>query len=174
MTLRTLLTAGAAVVLVGCATATTHEGMTPVTLDIAKRHAQSVSVEVSGGRATDAAGKPQISDAAFAQALTDAITKSQTFSSVLRGAGGDYLLSVALISLEQPSFGLTYTVKMEAGWTLRRQAGSAVVWQEAIASEFTATTSDAFAAVTRLHIATEGAARNNIAQGLSKISRLDL
>lgn len=174
MTLRTLLSICAAGVLAGCATATTFEGMVPAAPDIAKRHAQSVSVSVSGGRETDATGKPQISDAAFTQALTEAITRSQTFSSVLRGADGDYLLSVALISLDQPSFGFSFTVKMEAGWTLRRAAGGAVVWQESILSEHTATTSDAFAAVTRLRLATEGAARNNIAQGLSKISRLDL
>jgi hypothetical protein len=174
MTFRTLLSICAAGVLAGCATATTFEGMVPESPDVAQHHAQSVSVAVSGGHETDAAGKPQISDAAFAQALTAAITKSRTFSRVVQGAGGDYLLTVALVSLDQPSFGFSFTVKMEAGWTLRRAAGGAVVWQESILSEHTATTSDAFAAVTRLRLATEGAARNNIAQGLSKISRLDL
>ena len=61
-------------------------------------------------------------------------------------------------------FGLTYTVKMEAGWTLQRADNSTVVWQESIKSEHTATFSDAFAAVTRLRLATEGAARDNIAK----------
>lgn len=160
--------------LAGCATPSTYEGMVPTGFDTAKRHAQSVSVAVSGGRETGAMDKPQITDAALAQALTESIAKSQTFSRVVQGAGGDYLLTVAMTSLEQPSFGLSFTVKMEAGWTLRRAANGAVVWQQAIFSEYTATTSDAFAAVTRLRLATEGAARNNIAQGLARISRLNL
>ena len=49
-----------------------------------------------------------------------------------------------------------------------------VVWQESIASEYTATPGDAFAAVKRLRLATEGAAKNNIAEGLSRISKLSL
>lgn len=174
MTPRILAAALLAAVLAGCATPSTFEGMVPTAYDTAKRHAQSASIAVSGGRETDAMDKPQITDAAFAQALTEAITKSQTFSRVVPGSGGDYLLTVAIISLDQPSFGFTFTVKMEAGWTLRRASGGAVVWQQAIISEYTATTSDSFAAVTRLRLATEGAARNNIAQGLARISRLSL
>jgi hypothetical protein len=173
--MRRIFIAGAfAGVLAGCATPTTYEGMVPTAFDNAKRHAQSVSVAVSGGRETDATDKPQISDAAFTQALTQAIAQSRTFSRVVTGAGGDYLLTVALTGLDQPSFGFSFTVKMEAGWTLRRASTGAVVWQQAILSEHTATTSDAFAAVTRLRLATEGAARNNIAQGLARISRLEL
>jgi hypothetical protein len=170
----TALLIACAALLGGCATATTFEGMVPTSVDAAKRHPQSVSVAVSGGQETDAAGKPQISDGTFRQALVEAINRSRTFSSVVQGSGGDYVLTVALISLDQPSFGLTFTVKMEAGWTLRRASGGAPVWQEPIRSEFTATTSDALAAVTRLRLATEGAARNNIAQGLGRISRLNL
>ena len=76
--------------------------------------------------------------------------------------------------MEQPSFGLSFTVKLEAGWTLKRASNAQSVWQESIKSEFTATTSDAFAAVTRLRLATEGAARNNISAGLARISELNL
>jgi hypothetical protein len=56
------------------------------------------------------------------------------------------------------------TVSMEAGWTLRRADAGTVVWQESIISEHT----DA-----DIRLATEGAARNNIAQGLRKISKLN-
>ncbi|MDH4173563.1 MAG: hypothetical protein OEW90_21775 [Betaproteobacteria bacterium] len=174
LSMRSIVLAGAIALLAGCATPTTYEGMVPTAFDIAKRHARSVSLAVSGGRETDAMDKPQITDAAFTQALAEAIAKSQTFSRVVQGAGGDYLLTVAMTGMEQPSFGFSFTVKMEAGWTLRRASTGAVVWQQAIFSEHTATTSDAFAAVTRLRLATEGAARNNIAQGLTRISRLDL
>jgi hypothetical protein len=83
-------------------------------------------------------------------------------------------LTVTIFNLDQPSFGFSFTVKMEAGWSLRRADTGAVVWQESIKSEHTATTGDAFAAVKRLRLANEGAAKENIAQGLSKISTLSL
>ena len=41
-------------------------------------------------------------------------------------------------------------------------------------SSFTATTGDAFAGVTRLRIATEGAAQENIRLGIKKLSQLNL
>jgi len=63
---------------------------------------------------------------------------------------------------------------MEAGWTLKRVETDKVVWQESIVSEHRATPGDAFAAVKRLRLATEGAAKNNIAEGLSRISKLSL
>jgi hypothetical protein len=54
---------------------------------------------------------------------------------------------------------------LEVGWTLRRSDNGLVAWQESIVSEFTEG---------NVQVATEGAARNNIAQALGKISKLDL
>ena len=171
---RFLLLCAVVAVLGGCGSATTTEGMVPTDFTPAKKFSQTVSVSVSGGKETDSMGKPQITDAVFAQALADAITKSQIFSRVVEGKGGTYLLSVVLSDMEQPSFGATFTVKLEAGWTLRRSDSGKVVWQEAIRSEGIATISDAVAGVTRLRMATEFAAKNNISQGLGKISQLNL
>ena len=158
----------------GCATPATYQAMVATDFTATKKHPQTVSVEVTGGKATETTGKPQISNEEFARALVESINKSQLFSKVVEGPGGNYLLTAQMFNLEQPSFGLTYVVKMEVGWTLKRADTGKTVWQESIQSEFTATVSDAFAAVTRLHLATEGAARNNIAAGLAKISQLDL
>lgn len=160
-------------VLAGCASPSTSQGMTPAAIQTTNKHAQSVSVAVAGGKETESTGKSQISDSAFTQALVDSINSSKTFSSVIQGKGADYQLSVTMFSMEQPSFGLSFTVKLEAGWSLKRADGS-VVWQESIKSEHTSTPGDAFAAVERLRLATEGAAKENIAQGLSKISALKL
>lgn len=55
-------------------------------------------------------------------------------------------------------------VKMEAGWTLRRAGAGTVVWQESIISEH---------ADADIRLATEGAAKSNIAQGLRKISGIN-
>ncbi|MFI4891262.1 MAG: hypothetical protein ACHQIL_12090 [Steroidobacterales bacterium] len=45
---------------------------------------------------------------------------------------------------------------------------------ESITTDFSATTSDAFAAVKRLRLANEGAARANITEGLRRLSAVDL
>ena len=158
----------------GCATPATHEGMIPADYDVATKHSKTVGVKVGGGQETSSVGKSQISDEAFSNALIESITKSQVFSRVIQGKGGDYELSVGIISMDQPSFGMDFTVKMEAGWTLKNAANGVVVWQKAIKSQHTATTSDAFVGTTRLRLASEGAARNNIKQGLAEISRLKL
>jgi hypothetical protein len=158
----------------GCSTPASQEAMVPAAFSPVKKHSQTVSVSVSGGRETNPLGKAQIDNAAFAKALTQAIENSGIFSKVIEGEKGNYLLVVNVFSLDQPSIGGNFTVHMETGWTLKRADNGVVVWQEAIRSQHTATMGDALVAVTRLRLATEGAAKNNIAQGLEKISKLAL
>lgn len=161
-------------VLSGCATPTTSAGMTPTAIKTTTKHAKTVSVAVAGGQETDSMGKPKVSNSVMAQAITDSINASKTFSGVVQGKSGDYMLSVNIANLDQPSFGASFTVKLEAGWTLQRVDTGAVVWQESVKAEHTATMGDALVAVERLRLATEGAARDNIAVGLEKISALKL
>lgn len=165
---------GTALALGGCATPATYQAMTPTSVAITKQHAKSVSVEVGGGRDTNSMGKSQIADDQLRLAVVDAIKTSKTFSSVVEGKGGDYKLDVSIINMTQPSFGLSFTVTMEMGWSLTEVSSGKLVWREAVKSEHTATTSDAFAGVARLRMATEGAAKNNVAAGLAKISALAL
>jgi len=73
------------------------------------------------------------------------------------------LLAATLFSIDKRIFG--ETVKLEAGWTLRRGGSAVNVWQESIVSEYTGA---------NVKLATEGAAKNNIAAGLAKISKLTL
>jgi hypothetical protein len=166
---RLLALAAAAAFLGGCAAPMTHENMVPQTIASGKKHPGTVSIDVSGGSSEGL----KVSNENLKKALAEAIAKSQTFSKVIEGSGGSYLLTVAISSLQQPMFGGAFTVKMEAGWTLKRASG-ATVWQESIQSEHTATMGDAMVGVTRLRLATEGAARNNIAAGLAKIGQLNL
>ena len=162
------------IALTGCATPANRESMMPATVKTVHRHPQSVLVEVTGGRDTEPKGKPQISSSSFRQALADSISDSKTFARVVQVAGGDYVLTVKLSAPEQPSFALNTTVKLEALWTLRRPKRAAPVWQATIRSEHTTAASEAFGAVTRIKLATEGAARENIAAGLAQVSQLDL
>jgi hypothetical protein len=149
----------------GCATPATFEGMVSTSFETTRRHPYAIRVNVTGGQDSESPGRPQITGASFAQALTESIRKSGAFSRVVdeQNAEENFILAVTLFSIDKRLFGRT--VKLEAGWTLRRAGTKAVVWQESITSEFTDS---------NLQVATEGAARNNIVQGLTKISKLNL
>jgi len=166
--------AGLLLTLSGCATPVTHEALVPVSLEVTKHHPQSVAVVASGGTETSAIGKPQVSDVELQQAVTAAINQTKTFSRVVDGKNGDYILTVNVFSISQPSFGFSFTVGVEMGWTLTRADNSTKIWQEAIKSEHTVGATEAFVGATRLKLATEGAIRNNVKQGLVKISALSL
>lgn|SRR5262245_1727768 len=148
-----------------CAMPATFTGMVPAAFETAKKHPYSVRVRVSGGRDDEAPGRPHIPNDAFNQALVHSVLRSQTFSRVVDGQnkGADYLLTVTLFSMDKRAFGSS--VRLEAGWTLQRAETGTIAWQESILSEF----NDA-----SVQLATEGAARNNIVQGLARISRLSL
>lgn len=151
--------------LESCSTAATSEGMIPRSFDTVNIHPQTVRVTVTGGQESVAVGRPQITDAAFTQALIASIAKSRIFSKVIEDQtpAEDYRLTVTLFSLDKRVFGQTVT--LEAGWTLRRAATGAIVWRESIVSE---------SAEGNFQQSTEAAARNNIAEGLARISKLKL
>jgi hypothetical protein len=159
------LTWALAAVLAGCSTPASFEGMVPVSFETVNAHPQTVRVNVTGGQESVALGRPQITNAAFTQALVASITKSRTFAKVVEDNTpiADYLLTVTLFSMEKLVFG--HSVSLEAGWTLQRAATGAIVWRESITSQ---------SADGDLQRATEAAARNNIGQALAKISRLKL
>jgi hypothetical protein len=161
-------------ILGGCASPVTHDAMVPPAPVSAIQHPQSVSVTATGGADTSAAGKPQISNTELQQAVAAAINQSKVFAQTVQGKNGDYSLNVSLFNLTQPSFGFSFTVGVEIGWTLTRVDTGAVVWQESIKSEHTTGAGEAFSGVARLKMATEGAVRDNIAKGLGKLSALKL
>lgn len=173
-TILTACIAGVLLTLSGCATPVSHEALVPVSLEVAKHHPQSVAVVATGGTETSAAGKPQVSDTELQQAVATAVTQTKTFSRVVDGKNGDYILNVNVFTLTQPSFGFSFTVGVEMGWTLTRVDSGAKVWQESIKSEHTVGATESFVGATRLKLATEGAIRNNVKQGLVKLSTLSL
>jgi len=161
-------------VLSGCSTPATSKSMVVSTFSLQKVFPYSVSVNVLGGKETSAMDKSQISNEAFMQAIADSLYKSGLFSKIIHGKNADYLLNVMIFNLAQPSFGFSFTVKMEAVWSLAHADSKKVLMRESIRSSFTATVGDAFAAVTRLRIATEGVAQENIRLGIKKLSQLNL
>lgn len=178
MNLRNMLAVTCSALLIvglsGCASSANKEAMVASDIQIAKKHDRSVSVRTGGGAETTAMDSSNIADTDLKAAIEDSIIKTQVFKSVLQGKDSDYDLAVSIVRLEKPVFGLTFTVNMEATWVLVKQSDKSVVMKKSIQSSSTATFSDAAAAVTRLRLAVEGAAKRNIEQGLQALSALSL
>jgi len=157
----------AAALMTGCAVApSTPAAMTPDNIVTAKQSPKTTSVIATGGKGV-------ATDAAMADAVTAAIEKNKTFSKVVQGAGADYQLTVALMSLDMPSFGASFTCKAEMAWSLKRADGTAA-WQQVIKSEGTAGAGEAFVGTERAKMAIERSIRENIGQGLSALSKQNL
>lgn len=161
--------------LAGCATPAKPTAMQAVQLTPVHHYAYSVVVETQGGSATGALDSTNISDADLKAAIEQSIVQSNLFKQITASrTGADYVLSVTLASFSKPIFGSSFTVKMEAGWTLIRLSDHSVVMRKLVRSAHTATMQDAGIGVTRLRLAVEGAAQSNIEQGLKAIDELGL
>ncbi len=101
----------------GCATPAVSEAMIPETASIEKTHPYSVNVEVTGGRATEPTGTPQIANDAFDEAITETLIKAKTFAKIQDDKAGNYELNVIIFNVQQPTSGATASVTMETGWT---------------------------------------------------------
>jgi ABC-type uncharacterized transport system auxiliary subunit len=163
-----------AAALGGCAAPASSTGMVPAAYEVAHRHAASVSISVTGGRETGTMDTPQVSNEAFAEAVANAMTRSGVFSTVSSGPDADYRLEIQIFRLQSPGMALRMRANMEVGWTLLNRSTASVIWQESIAAEATATTSDALVGAQRNKMAVEGAAREIIKKAVTRLSQLPL
>jgi hypothetical protein len=158
--------------LTGCASQITHQDMTPAPVQLAKHHKQSVSLTALPPASGDAANA-QATMEELRIALSNAISASQAFSAV-KVEGGDYQLTVQVFNESHPAFGISFTSKVEMGWTLKRTDTGKVVWQESITSEHTTGGTEAFSGAERAKMSITGAIKKNISTGLSRIGNLPL
>lgn len=163
-----------ALCLGGCATATQTAAMAPKTEWHVNKNAGAVTIHVGGGSETSAMGASKIADEDFAKAIQQAIADSGLFAKSEVNGSGDYRLDVQIARLQQPMFGASFTVVLETTWRLSRQSDNAILWEKPVVTNFTANMSDAFVGVTRLRLATEGAARNNINDAITQIGAIAL
>lgn len=133
----------------------------------------SVAVTVVGGRKTSPAGASQIADTDFAEALIRSIRESRLFAAA-NEQGATYHLEAFISVLQQPLFGFNMTATLEVSYRLVNSKNGEVMLDKTISTSYTATTRDAFAGVTRLRLANEGAARANIEEVIQAISALKL
>jgi len=170
-----LFIAIAAVGLAGCATSAKSTSMQAPDMKLDRQYSYSISVDVRGGRETGAFDSTNISNGEFKAAIEESIRKSGLFSSVVQpGSEADYALTVMIAKFEKPVFGSSFTVNIDAGWTVIRSSDRTIVMRQLVRSSHTVPGSEAFIGAARLKMAVEGAAQKNIDQGLRAISQLSL
>jgi hypothetical protein len=158
---------------VGCAFATTSDGMAPGPLPGDLPRGPSVNLRAAGGRATSLWGKSQISNAGFDEALARALLQRGLLLPLV-DRPADYQLEVDLRELRQPDFSLVTRVELTVDWTLWSTRTGEVLWRDAIHTSHTATPWDALIGTRRCRLATEGAARANIRAAIEQLARLGL
>ena len=169
-----LIAAIVAIALSACSSPANKAAMTPQGVVVAKHHPYTVKVQTSGGSETGAMDSSNISDVDLKEAIEAAIIESKVFKDVIQGTNGDYDLSVRMTSLSKPVFGATFTVEMETAWSVTKVSDKSVVMRQSVKSTGVATMGEAFVAVTRLRMAVENAAKENIRNGLKEIAELNL
>ncbi len=160
--------------LIGCSSPASKDGIVAHDILNIKHHPNTVLVKAQGGSETGAMDSSNISNKDFAQAIEESIIESKLFTRVIHGEGSDYLLNVTIVSMSKPMFGASFTVSMEAAWSLSDAASKEAVLRKSIKSSHTVTMGQALIGTTRLRLAVEGAARKNIQLGLEAISELQL
>jgi hypothetical protein len=143
-------------------------------LENVHQSSSALSVSVIGGKETSSMGASQISNQDFAQALKDSVSKAGLFSKIGEVDGSRYQLNAFISRLSQPMMGFSMTVTMEVSYTLVDSQMKKSIWEKSITSEHTASAGEAFAGVTRLRLATEGAARQNIESLIRELAKLNL
>ncbi|MCC5808263.1 MAG: hypothetical protein JJU00_18190 [Opitutales bacterium] len=158
----------------GCSTPTQPAAMVVAPQAVLPGSSGTVAVTVSGGDETSATGTSQISDEDFRQALEQSIRDSRVFAGIEERSDARYQLDAHIGMLSQPMMGFSMTVSIEVNYRITDLREGTVVFEENIDTEHTTSAGAAFAAVTRIRMATEGAARENIAQFLEAVSAAGL
>ena len=179
MNLKTLfisLLALSGLFLGGCATEGSSDAMVAKITHSVTKHSASLILKVTGGAEKTSDSATQISNPNFNTALARSIEQSGLFARIVPAGQpeADFQLEVALAELQQPVIGVSMTVTVEATWTLTRASNGFVIWQKLISTSYTTDAKDAFTGIERVRLALDGAARDNIHDGITQLSAIDL
>jgi hypothetical protein len=159
--------------LCGCGTAK-PEAMVPTSFTLDQKHTSSVSVSTPLGKEAKAKWTSQITSEAFLEAVAQSVQKSGLFAAVLKTPGADFDLQISCVNGDEPAFGFNMTVDLVTRWALTKKSSGEALFRENVSTTYTAKMGDAFAGATRLRLANEGVARENIKEGLRRLSKLKL
>lgn len=164
-----------ALVLAGCSAApATPEAMSVQGMSLQSKQPHSVTVMTYGGAETKSGDSTNISDASLQAAIENSIVQSNLFNRIVQGGGGEYILTVSITQVRKPTVATGYTADLETAWSLVKASDKSIALKKVVISSYSVPASDTSSGKTKLRLSVEGAARNNIAQGLKVISNLDL
>ena len=164
---------GTALFAAGCSSLPKAADMTPSNIEIKNRAAQPVKVVVEGEPKIEGK-KLQVANAELAQALRAAIEQSQLFTQVSDATTEGFLLELSVVGYNPPRPGFNMSATMTTRWKLTRLPTQEVIFEDFIKQTHTCTVGDAFVGAARWRKANEGVVRDTIADGLQRISQLDL
>ena len=125
----------------------------------------AVSVgEVTGGQETNPYTGPNVSN----EALKEALVRTLSTHAMYVGGEGKYLVDVELLSLQVPSFGLSFKVTSEVRYTLIQIETPQTIFQETVIEDYTVSSKEVRVATERARIAIEGSIRTS----LSKLTKI--
>jgi hypothetical protein len=159
--------------LVGCASGAKFENMaytdsSGLTYD--KNIKKSVGLSaVNGGSETNPLWTSEISSDAYREAVKLSLSTAGLFSE-----NGRYQLTVTLLNVDQPMFGLDLKVTTIVSYVLTDTKTNKVLLNDTVTAIHTATFGDAAIAIKRLRLANEGSGRANIKVLLEKLSILNV
>ena len=143
--------------------------MTPTGLSVSSYHPQSVSISFRG--------LGWMAHDSYYGAIEAAIRDSRVFAQIVPAGHADYHLEVRVLSFREPTPGFNMTTTFTAHWVLTKGESTQPVWQEIITKEYTTTLIDlprTLEGSNRCFMANEGAVRENIAEGLRRLSEIGL
>ena len=158
--------------LTGCVTPPDTKNMAPKLNAITKRFSGSIGVNVSGGHMTDIMKYPDISNEDFTTVLVTSLNKTGLFKSVVE-TNPDYKLQIKLVKIIR-DIGFTCTTKVVAEWQLTCTRDAQVVSDEFITTAYSRRYGNSFVAESRFRQALEYAVRDNIAEGMERLAKLNL
>lgn len=161
-----------ACLLTGCTTLPKAADMTPATVELKNRASHPVKLVVEGEPKREKT--VQVGNAELAQAIRMTIEKSQIFSKVVESVSEGYLLEVTVVGYNPPRPGFNMSATMTTRWRLTRLSNREVIFDDFFKKTHTAKVGDAFVGATRWRKANEGMVRDTIADGLQRISQLNL
>lgn len=174
MTRRIILLAILALSCSGCPLTVRPDAMTPQTVISHRQGTADVLVTVFN--ATDTAIKQpvQVTSETFAQALVTSLERSGIFRRAFRDTPGKYQLQAQITKLDEEVLGINLTASMTVNYVLASMSPKALVWEKTITSSHTAGIGDSVISITRLQMATEGAARKSIEEAIRNLAALNL
>ena len=158
----------------GCPASIKSEAMIPLAPISVHKSTSDVGIAVLGATDISAPKPVRISDEDFAQSLRESFEKSGLFRKSVTGAQAAYQLQAVFVQLDYALPGLEVQASMEVNYTLASTAQKKVLWERGVFTTHAVGYGESLIPMTRLQLATEGAARRNIEQAIQEISKLQL